>query len=331
MNHRTSLIYTLKIIGIVLLSLGAAWLLFQAYYFTALFMLIGIVVLSISIFLERRRLIQRMEQMISGIRHSDFSFQFANKGEGDELYLLSQEMNEALEVFRKRTETAMLDETETEAWQKLISVLTHEIMNSITPIISISDTLSDRELADQPNEEEYAIMHQALQTIHRRSSGLLKFVENYRRLTHLPPPEVEPIAMEPFMRSLQQLLSGHRVAFSYSIYPQQLQLQADREMLEQMMINLLKNSNEACTGLEDCYVEVKVQQTGDVVAIHVTDNGVGITSEALNKVFVPFFSTKKGGSGIGLALCRQIMILHKGKITAQSDERGTRFTMEFPL
>lgn len=331
MKSHTHIIYSIKIVAIVLLALGAAWLLIKDYYFTALFLVIAIVVLSVSIYLERKKLIRRMEQMISGIRHSEFSFQFVDKGTGDELYRLSQEMNEALEVFRTRTETAMLDETETEAWQKLISVLTHEIMNSITPIISLSETLSEQQLMESPSAEDYEIMHRALETIHRRSSGLLTFVENYRKLTHLPKPEAEYIPVMTFMQSLQQLFAANNnVGFSFSVYPEQLQLKADKNLLEQMMLNLLKNSSEACAEMQDAVIDVKIQQTGDAVGIHVSDNGPGISEDALSKIFIPFYSTKKHGSGIGLSLCRQIMILHKGKISVQSDSRGTRFSMEFP-
>lgn len=331
MKANAHIIYSIKIVAIVLLALGVAWLFIQEYYFTALFLVIAIVVLSVSIYLERKKLIRRMEQMISGIRHSEFSFQFVDKGTGDELYRLSQEMNEALEVFRTRTETAMLDETETEAWQKLISVLTHEIMNSITPIISLSETLSEQQLTKSPNTGDYEIMHRALETIHRRSRGLLTFVENYRKLTHLPKPEPEYIPVMTFMQSLQQLFAANNnVGFSFSVYPEQLQLKADKNLLEQMMLNLLKNSGEACAEMQDAVIDVKIRQTGDAVVIHVSDNGSGISEDALSKIFIPFYSTKKHGSGIGLSLCRQIMILHKGKISVQSDNRGTRFSMEFP-
>lgn len=225
----------------------------------------------------------------------------------------------------------MLDETETEAWQKLISVLTHEIMNSITPIISLSETLSEQQLTKSPNTEDYEIMHRALETIHRRSRGLLTFVENYRKLTHLPKPEPEYIPVMTFMQSLQQLFAANsNVGFSFSVYPEQLQLKADKNLLEQMMLNLLKNSGEACAEMQDAVIDVKIRQTGDAVVIHVSDNGSGISEDALSKIFIPFYSTKKHGSGIGLSLCRQIMILHKGKISVQSDDRGTRFSMEFP-
>lgn len=330
MKIKAGIIYIFKIVAIVLFALVAAWFLLKELYFTTLFFVIGIVILTISVFLERRKLIQRMEQMISGIRHSDFSFRFTQKGEDDEMYRLSQEMNEALEVFRRKTESAMLDETETEAWQKLISVLTHEIMNSITPIISLSETLSEQELSKEPGKEDYEIMHRALQTIHRRSSGLLKFVENYRMLTQLSKPEFQLVYLESFMQSLQQLFAANAVNFSFSVYPEQLQLKADKELLEQMMINLLKNSSEACAGKENPIIDVKTQKKGDLIEIVVSDNGEGISPEAIDKIFIPFYSTKKNGSGIGLSLCRQIMILHKGKISVQSDINGSKFILEFP-
>lgn len=174
-------------------------------------------------------------------------------------------------------------------------------------------------------------MKQALETIHRRSRGLLSFVENYRKLTRLPQPTLQPIALKPMLTSLQQLTSPNGIDFSYEVYPEQLILNADKGMVEQLLLNLLKNAMEACEGIKEPKIEVRAEKIGDNIRITVSDNGHGISTEVQDKIFIPFYSTKAHGSGIGLSLCRQIVIRHKGKISVQSDSKRTNFKIEFPL
>lgn len=323
-------LFFIKISTIVLLSLLGAWLFVSGLYFSAALVLLGIVALAISVYLDRKKLIGKMERMIAGIRNSDFSFHFTNSNSKDEIARLSQEMNEALEAFRSRTHDSMMDEAETEAWQKLISVLTHEIMNSIAPIISLSETLSEESNQNAVSHEDYRVMKQAMQTIHRRGKGLLSFVENYRKLTKIPEPMVQPIRVSAMLESLQRLVAPDGIRFSFTCYPEQLILLADRNMLDQILINLLKNAKEASLHLAAPEIEVKAAQVGDEVQIEVRDNGSGISSDAIDKIFIPFYSTKTTGSGIGLSLTRQMMIRHKGRISVKSDENGSKFTLVFP-
>lgn len=345
MNIQSKHIFLGKITVIVVLSLAVGWLFWQGYYFSSVLIFIGIILLAASLYNDRKNLIERMERMIGGIRHSDFSTHFASNRSNDELNLLMQEMNEALEIFRSRTHDTVMEEAETKAWQKLISVLTHEIMNSIAPIISLSETLSegedrrkeDREemdsekvLQEKVDPENYRIMQQAMETIHRRSKGLLSFVENYRTLTRLPQPVKQPIRMESLLESIQQLTAANGIHFTWSVYPAQLILNADKTMVEQLLINLLKNAHEACNGLSEERIGLKAEMVGDKVEITVSDNGQGISPEAIDKIFIPFYSTKASGSGIGLSLCRQIVVRHNGKISVQSNTTGTRFKIEFP-
>ena len=269
-------IFFLKITAIVLLSLVVAWLYLKQLLFSSILLFIVIVALAVSLYYDRKKLISRMEQMIASIRHSDFSSHFVNRGSSDELSRLSQEMNEALDAFRSHAHDAMRDEAETQAWQKLISVLTHEIMNSITPIISLSETLSESETLDNTDSGSYRIMKQAMETIHRRSEGLLVFVENYRKLTRLPQPTVQPIHVHSMLKSLQQLLASSGINFSYSIYPEQLILKADKSMMEQLLLNLLKNAHEACTAQINSKIEVKAARVGNEIHLSVSDNGQGI-------------------------------------------------------
>ncbi len=330
MKIQSKYLFIIKIAIITLLSLLVAWLFVRELYFSASLFLIVIISLSVSIYFDRKKLIYKMKQLISGIRNADFSLHFPKKETNDELDQLSNEMESALQVFRERTQNSLMDEAETEAWQKLISVLTHEIMNSIAPIISLSETLSEQEVTENIRQQEYEQMKQSMEIIHRRSEGLLKFVENYRKLTRIPNPMLQPIAMNSFLQSLHQLTTADKLTFSYSVYPEQLILMADANLLEQMLINLLKNAQEACAEIPDCKICMKVQQVGDEVEIIVSDNGKGISPEALDKIFIPFYSTKSHGSGIGLSLCRQIMVQHKGKISAKSDEKDTEIKLVFP-
>ena len=330
MKLQTKYIFFLKIIAIMLLSLIGAWIYLRGFYFSSALILVGIVAVAVSMYFDRKKLISRMEQLIEGIRHSDFSTHFVSNTSNDEFHQLSQEMNEALDIFRSRTHDAMMDEAESQAWQKLISVLTHEIMNSITAIISLSETLSERETPNEDGSEEYHVMKHAMETIHRRSKGLLSFVENYRKLTRLPQPTVQPIHVQSMLKSMQQLIAPGGIEFTYSVYPDQLILKADKGMTDQLLLNLLKNAHEACVTQSKSKIDIEAVKVGDEIHISVSDNGQGISPEAIEKIFIPFYSTKPSGSGIGLSICRQIMLRHKGKIVVRSDENGSKFTMVFP-
>ena len=330
MKIKSKHILFLKVAAIVLLSLAGAWLFWSDLYFTSLLMLIANIGFSISIYYDRKKLIERMEHMIGIIKNTDFTTYFRTSKSNDEIDKLMVEMNEALEMFRERTHDSMVEEAEAVAWQKLISVLTHEIMNSIAPIISLSETLSEREMGNKDESEDYKIMKQAMEAIHRRSVGLLSFVENYRKLTRLPQPVLQPIALKPMLTSLQQLTSSYGISFTFDVYPEQLILKADKGMVEQLLLNLLKNAKEACEGIENPIIEIKAEKIGNSIKITVSDNGQGIVPEARDKIFIPFYSTKANGSGIGLSLCKQIVVRHGGKMSLNSDNNLTKFSAEFP-
>ena len=221
-----------------------------------------------------------------------------------------------------------LEHTEMEAWQKLIRVLTHEIMNSITPIISLAETLSERSRENPHDERTRTHIQKGLEVIHRRSKGLLEFVENYRKLTRIAPPVREQISVQAFFDDLRRLYPSPLFHFTA---PSGLTFLADRTQMEQIFINLLKNASEACIHTPDASVEISAQPVREGISLVVSDNGEGMLPEVTERIFVPFFTTKPSGSGIGLSLCKQIITLHNGRIQVQSQPgKGSKFTIILP-
>lgn len=236
-----------------------------------------------------------------------------------------------LRLINLRNIRSVLEENEMEAWQKLVRVLTHEIMNSIAPIISLSDTLSERAQQNGMNEKDYGVMLQGMQTIHRRSKGLLGFVENYRKLSRLASPILAPVRVGDLLNDIQKLFPASGGRYVYKIEDKDLQLMVDRSQMEQVLINLLKNASEACAEnprAEIC-VATSYSAENQIFQLSVTDNGCGILPDVLDKIFIPFFTTKPTGSGIGLTLCKQIVALHGGSLQATSDVgKGSCFVLK---
>ena len=219
-----------------------------------------------------------------------------------------------LKLISLKNIQTVLDESESEAWKKLIRVLTHEIMNSITPIISLAETFAT------PCEENQKLLPQVMQTIHRRSKGLIDFVHNYQKLARIPNPIMTTFSASELMNDITHLLKADGLSFSYNIQAFDIVLKADRGQMEQVMINLIKNAFESTAEQEQPQVTVEIGYNEHQRAtIKVTDNGDGILPEVLGKIFIPFYTTKQNGSGIGLSICRQIINLHGGSISVQSE------------
>jgi two-component system, NtrC family, nitrogen regulation sensor histidine kinase NtrY len=232
-----------------------------------------------------------------------------------------------------------LDETESKAWQKLLSVMTHEIMNSIAPISSLAETLKYRlqQLAVRPDMESGSMddLELGIDTIKRRSEGLLKFAETYRNLNKITTLNLKKIYVRDLFENLHHLmqptLDQKNIEMEIVLKDPDLQLDADTNLLEQVLINLVVNAMEAVKEREEPRIILSAWYANNhKTVIKVADNGTGMPEEVLDKIFIPFFSTKKSGSGIGLSLCKQIMMLHKGNIQVQSVEgQGTAFMMQF--
>jgi nitrogen fixation/metabolism regulation signal transduction histidine kinase len=234
-----------------------------------------------------------------------------------------------------------LEEKEMEAWQNLVRVLTHEIMNSVTPISSLAGVVEEelhrKLLANELNMEkdEAEDMHLSIQTISRRSEGLIKFVKEFRSLTHIPKPKLAEVCIRPLLDELAMLhkkeLADNNIIISVAVEPDTLCIRADKTLIEQVLINLIKNAIQAFGEKLDKKIMLSsyVNENGGVI-VSVKDNGTGIEPEALEKIFIPFFSTKKTGSGIGLSLSKQIMRQHEGNIAVKSVlGEGTEFLLRF--
>jgi nitrogen fixation/metabolism regulation signal transduction histidine kinase len=231
-----------------------------------------------------------------------------------------------------------LEEQEMEAWQQLIRVLTHEIMNSITPISSLAktvDQLLGRIITDDDQKDDLKEIQRAMSTIQKRSEGLIHFVESYRQLTRIPKPNFQMISVNNIFKRVTQLmeneLNTRKIVFSSKVIPENLHVIADQELIEQVLLNLIRNSLDALAVVNNgqLSLESALDERGRVV-IRVTDNGTGIIPEAQDKIFIPFYTTKKSGSGIGLSLSRQIMRQHTGSISVTSiPEKETTFKLTF--
>jgi nitrogen fixation/metabolism regulation signal transduction histidine kinase len=232
-----------------------------------------------------------------------------------------------------------LDETESKAWQKLLSVLTHEIMNSVAPISSLADTLKNRlqESVSLLKNDSGSVedLELGIETIKRRSEGLLKFAETYRSLNKITTLNLKKVYVRDIFENLLQLMSPSleqkNIEVETILKDPDLMLEADTSLLEQVLINLVVNAMEAIKDQPEPRIVLAAYLSNNrKTVIKVADNGYGISPELIDKIFIPFFSTKKNGSGIGLSLCKQIMMLHRGNIQVQSSAgEGTAFLLQF--
>jgi signal transduction histidine kinase len=237
-----------------------------------------------------------------------------------------------------------LEEKEVEAWQKLINVLTHEIMNSVTPIVSLvkavnsmlASNSSIQKLLSEMEADERSDFEDSLKTIEERSRGLLKFVNAYREYSTTP--DFHPADFD-FLNMVQRVYSlmkpeldqnSIRLNLDFGSL-KKLNAYGDEQLIEQVIINLIKNAIHALYDSKEPLIELRVKRLGDrKVHLTVKDNGPGISHEVMDRIFVPFYTTRKGGTGIGLSLSRQIMKLHNGKIYADTHpDHGASFSIEF--
>jgi nitrogen fixation/metabolism regulation signal transduction histidine kinase len=234
-----------------------------------------------------------------------------------------------------------IDRSEVDAWQKLIRVLTHEIMNSVSPIKLLSGSLiemfEENNTIKSINELDNKTIEDSvlgLKTIRKRSDGLSNFVETYKNLTQIPKVKFSEFKINQLFEHLNTLLKDDlttkNIGFIINCNPTNLFLNADEKLIEQVLINLIKNASEALKNIENPIINLNAKTKKDIVQITVSDNGPGISSDIAENIFIPFFTTKEKGSGIGLSLSRQIMHLHNGNISVKSvPNKETIFKLQF--
>jgi two-component system nitrogen regulation sensor histidine kinase NtrY len=232
---------------------------------------------------------------------------------------------------------------EMESWQTISRIMAHEIMNSLTPLSSLTETgIMLLEEEGHPKElskvsqKTIDNLHTALKTISGRNAALTRFIGNYRQLSRLPQPDRKKVRVADLLAEITGLYrvqcEEQGITCTVRPGPDSLVIMADESQVKQVLINLMKNALEALAGIPDPRLEIQVKRILDQVSLEITDNGPGIPPEILEKIFVPFYSTKPEGSGIGLSLSRQITRNHGGQISVVSEkDKGTTFRVSFPV
>ncbi|MEZ5069616.1 MAG: ATP-binding protein [Bacteroidales bacterium] len=236
-----------------------------------------------------------------------------------------------------------MDRKELESWQSISRVMAHEIMNSLTPLSSLTETgllMLEEEgrvkSVESLSQKTIDTLHQAIRTIHDRNEALRRFIRSYRRLSRLPAPDLRLVALEGLLRHVEVLfrddLEREGIALSLQSLPARYGIHADEGQIKQVLINLIQNAREALPGTPRPHIRIRAKRVLDEVILEISDNGPGIPRDQIDKVFIPFYSTKQGGSGIGLGLCRQIVRNHEGRIILDpGSNEGTRIVLAFPL
>jgi two-component system nitrogen regulation sensor histidine kinase NtrY len=261
-------------------------------------------------------------RLSNGQRALAFAARFASRGISRRLVALQNIESE-------------LDAAELKAWRDLVRILAHEMMNSLTPVASLADSI--RPLLGELGQGT-PVVHDittAVDTISRRSSGLISFVERYRKVADLPQPVPRRLALTEVIGRIHSLmapaLARKGIALSLHIEPPELEMQADAELLEQALINLLHNAIDAVAAASVPRIDLACRTRGGDIVIEVSDNGRGLDPATLDQIFVPFFTTKPGGSGIGLALARQIALAHHGQVeVVPRTGGGAAFSLVIP-
>lgn len=233
-----------------------------------------------------------------------------------------------------------IEQKEIEAWHKLIRILTHEIMNSVTPVTSLTETMlmlleeNGKPLAlEDLSEETLEDLRFSMKTIQKRSEGLLHFVDDYRRLTRIKALELEEVKVKGMLDEMVMLLKAEAQKDNTEIIanaPDYLSIAMDRKLIEQVLINLMTNARHAVENSESGKIQITAYSDQHQKVIEVKDNGVGIDAAKMEQIFIPFYSTKEHGSGIGLSLSKQIMKKHKGDLSVKSTVgEGSTFYLTF--
>lgn len=272
------------------------------------------------------------------------SSQLYFRNEQFQLIIHSEEIklqNQDLKIISIQNIQSELSQKEIESWQNLSKVLRHEMMNSITPISSLTNTLNQIFVEDfEPKYKDTDLqtvedIKEALQAIGNRSESLKHFIGSFKEITNIPKPTKSPTNVSRLISSIADLhrseLDNKNVRLEISVIPSSLEIDLDEYLIQQVLVNLVKNGIEALFEVVAPMLKISAYESNDSkILIEVSDNGVGIIPAALSKVTTPFYTTKPEGSGIGLSLSRQIMIAHQGNLQIESEDGiGTKVTLIF--
>jgi two-component system nitrogen regulation sensor histidine kinase NtrY len=236
--------------------------------------------------------------------------------------------DEGLRLISLQAIVGELDAVELKVWKDLSRVLAHEMMNSLVPIVSMTESL--QAMLARPEPPNPVSLTRAVETIGRRSAGLMRFVDRYRRMAELPPPELQPVRLAELVADLAALVEpgflARNIRLQSSVEPADLMLDGDAELLSQAILNLLKNAGEALDGRTDGLIRLTCRRDEADVTISVEDNGVGLQGDG-DSIFLPFYTTRQGNDGIGLSIARQVALAHRGTIVAEPMYPGARFSL----
>ncbi|MBS1014410.1 sensor histidine kinase [Acetobacter persici] len=228
---------------------------------------------------------------------------------------------------------AGLQAAEAQALRDLLQILSHEIMNSLTPIVSLSVTAEEL-FTDADKTASFPFIREALITLRRRAEGLDKFIRGYRELARLPPPDLAPVALEVLLRETQTLFQarwGAGVPLDVCLPSTRVLIRVDKAQIEQALLNLLNNAAEACAGQPSPLVQLVAEVTDGAAAILVRDNGTGLDPSLHEEIFYPFVSFKENGNGVGLSLARQIVLGHGGSLGVEAPEPESLWSTTFRI
>lgn len=286
------------------------------------YILIGVAILIIAVvataFLVREKDRRKVEYMLDAFEDDELNFRFKENN------AFNKTLNRIRWIFERQRQR-----NEQESWTKLIRVLTHEIMNTVSPIASLSEMLEN--YAEQPDNEHKIDIKAGLKTISSSSKDLIEFVEKYRQLTGVARPIKKAVLVNELIARVinltSQECSSSGITCSYSSSNDDILIYADQGLISQIIINLIKNAKEAhATAIT---ITSRLDQDEQTI-IEVSNNGEAITTESMEQIFVPFYTTKPKGSGIGLSLSRQIMNQHNGSLDLiESNESNTTFALIF--
>lgn len=305
-------------------------------------------ILGIPVFKDWSKMVEKLPSLGEAV--GDFSFNgrklwaFPQAQNDEEFYLdlrhlqIQGQKLHLLSIGNLRT---VVEEKEINAWSRLMRILAHEVMNSVTPVVSLSETLNAmiheegklKKVSDL-EEDDMADISEGLITIVRRSKGMLAFVDEYRKLSQIPAPEKRLVSIKDLFDGcialMQQSAQDQGVEISAELEQNRLAIEADQKMIEQVIINLIKNALAALEGKSNGRIDLQASLGEEGVVIVVKDNGEGIDDELLPQIFIPFFTTRKNGSGIGLSLSKNIMKLHNGDLRVKSQAgEGAVFSLCF--